>query len=121
MRRIAMSLVVGLAIAVAVAPVVWRSVYAVHPPLCSWASNYGDFCVEWNPELGRYNPPPDGIPADFSRPDPFRDAPQDPLVPAAMIFMVSTGLTWLTLTAIGRLALLLRRPPRGPGSDRATT
>lgn len=121
MRRIAASLAVGLAIAVAVVPLVWPSVYATHPPLCSWASNYGDFCVEWNAALGRYNPPPGGIPADFSRLDPVRDAPRDPLLLAALVFGGASGLTWLLLVAISRLARVLRRPPRPPGSDQATT
>src|SRR5438094_3392902 len=103
-RAAAAAIGAGIA-AVALAVILWPNLFAVHPPRCSWASDYGDFCVTWNDDLGRYNPPPDGIPADFSRPEPTRDAPRNPWIPAAAILLVVASFTWL-----GTRAILARRP-----------
>jgi hypothetical protein len=120
MRRLVASVIAGLAVA-AIGWLVSPSPYAAHPARCSWASGYGDFCVEWNAELGRYDPPPAGIPADFSRPDPVLDAPHDPWLPATFVFVGASSLAWLVLSALARLPRLIGHGPRPPGSDQATT
>lgn len=89
---------VGL-LAVVLVGFIAPTLYAGHPPRCSWASNYGDFCVEWNDVLGRYNPPPAGIPADFSRPDPGRDAAVSSLAAIALVFGSTAGIAWAAMTA----------------------
>jgi hypothetical protein len=84
----------------------------VYPPeVCSWVShdgNVSEFCIQWNPALGRYNDPPPGVPADFAtnmtrsatrtaQPDTTQFA-----VAAVVFTLVFIGL-WAVLSIISRV------------------
>lgn len=56
----------GLALAVAAVVALALPPSVAYPPVCSWATNVGDFCIDYDPVLGRYQTPPAGVPADFA-------------------------------------------------------
>ena len=58
----------------AVAYFPWQLVYPDRcgaMPAAIETANVGQFCVAYDPDLGRYEDPPAGVPADVSRPPEF--------------------------------------------------
>jgi len=112
--RAVVSLATGSLMALVVLPVLAPDLFAVRspPPYCFPTSLSGQVCIEWNQELGRYNVPPPGIPADAVRFAGQMYPPQGPLVSAGLVFAVASLASFLLLTVIGP-ALRIRGRPSG--------
>lgn len=101
MRNLLISAAIALGVALAAAP---RLPALVHPPLCSTVDTGGvvvnTFCISWDPDLGRYETPPAGVPADYGRP-PYPPT-IDPALLVVCIFFGATTLIWAALSLAGR-------------------
>ena len=113
MKRLVAAIVVAFAVTVLVVPDAIALVRTGHAPRCSYATGVGDFCVSWNPALGQYDPPPPGVPADFSRATPDDGDTLFLATYAALVFVGTAVTTWLLLALFGAI----RRRPRPEGSD----
>ena len=70
----------------------------LYPEQCTFASNVGAFCIEYDPSLGRYEAPPPAVPADFARsvtdnahPNNFR------IAYGALAFALAFGGIWTVM------------------------
>ena len=100
MRRLAAALL--LAIALVVPTVAFLPQLSWYPPRCSTATGVGDFCINYVPELGRYEVPPAGVPADFARVDLAASGVID-LRPALglLLFFLALPALWIVLGGFG--------------------
>jgi hypothetical protein len=83
----------------------------VPPARCSWVShdgNYSEFCIRYIPALGRYEDPPQFVPADFARLyPPGVDA--EPHAFRATVAVILFALLFVGLSAV--LRIVSRRQP----------
>jgi hypothetical protein len=109
MRNLALAVVLAAPL---VAVVLALPVSSGHPPRCGTVTpGIGSFCVNWNPGLGRYENPPPGVPADFSRalPEDLASVDFRPSL-AVEVVVVTVPALWLLL----RLVQRRRRPSSAP-------
>jgi hypothetical protein len=102
------SVLLAVVVAVAAYPAI---VTATHPDRCSYVGS-GDvvtmtFCVRFDQQLERYEYPPPGVPADFSRPDPA-GLNQDRVLDV-LLFSVMAPMAWVCVTTANRLVKRRRR------------
>ena len=87
-----------LSIALGVPTVAFLPQLSWYPPRCSTAPDVGDFCINYVPDLGRYELPPAGVPADVARVDPAASGAID-LRPALglLLFLIALPAFWIVL------------------------
>lgn len=92
--------VVALAIVAMLPPnVLYPDRCSTYPTANGVPIHPGEFCIRYDPALGRYEVPPAGVPADSSRFATDTSRPDDVrLVAGAVAFGVALVVTWSLLT-----------------------
>ena len=100
----------ALATLVGIGAAVTRPPSTAYPEYCAPASATDTFCINYDPQLGRYECPPRGLPCDVVRAAMASESTQQPTladrVGAGAIGFLLTCLAW----AVGSIVFRRRRP-----------